>query len=57
MHVEEFRNRPKNSEISQFTDRNHWTHGTDADCKLIDGGVCAAWEKVVGEKQTRQGTP
>ena len=53
MHIEEYRNRPKNAEIYRFMDRYSWTLGADANQKLIGGGVCPAWEKVVGEKPTR----
>jgi hypothetical protein len=53
MHVEKFKDRPKNAEVYRFMDKFGWTLGADADWKLIDGGVCAAWEKVVGEKPIR----
>jgi hypothetical protein len=53
MHVEEYKDRPKNAEIYRFMDKYSWTLGAEAGWRLVDGGVCAAWEKVVGEKPTR----
>jgi hypothetical protein len=53
MHVEELKARPKNAEIHRFVDKYGWILGAERDWKLIDGGVCEAWEKVAGEKPTR----
>jgi len=53
MYIEEYKKRPKNAEVHGFMDRFRWTLGADAGWMLIDGGVCAAWEKAVGEKPTR----
>lgn len=53
MYVEEYKNRPKNQDIHRFMDKYRWPLGADRDWKLIDGGVCAAWEKVLREEPTR----
>jgi hypothetical protein len=53
MHIEEYKSRPKNDDIYRFMDKYRWSLGADRGWKLIDGGVCAAWEKVLAEKPTR----
>jgi uncharacterized protein (TIGR03067 family) len=53
MHIEEYKDRPKNVEIYRFMDKYRWTLGSGDGWNLIDGGVCAAWEKAVCEKPTR----
>jgi uncharacterized protein (TIGR03067 family) len=53
MYIEEYKDRPKNAEIYRFMDKYRWTLGSGDGWDLIDGGVCAAWEKVVREKPTR----
>jgi hypothetical protein len=53
MHVQKYRDRPTNADIYKFMDKFDWKLGADRDWKLIDGGVCEAWEKVIGEKPIR----
>jgi hypothetical protein len=55
--VQHYQDRPTNSEIHHFMDKFDWRLGGYSDCKLVDGGICAAWEKVVGEKPVRTFTP
>ena len=53
MHLQEYQNRPTNSGIYKFMDKYLWHLGSDKDWKVLDGGICAAWEKVIGEKPVR----
>jgi len=53
MHIQEYRDRPTNADIHRFMDKFGWKLGADSNRKLIDGGVCEAWEKVIGEKPIR----
>ena len=54
MHLEEFKERPRNADIYRFMDEHEWHLGAGADWKLIDGGVCKAWGEVIGEEPTRR---
>lgn len=53
MHVKKYRERPTNAEINAFMDEFGWAFRADEGWTLIDGGICEAWEKVVGEKTNR----
>lgn len=49
MYIKEYRERPTNAEIYAFVGEFRWAPGDQSD-RLIDGGICAVWEQVIGEK-------
>jgi hypothetical protein len=53
VHVQHYKDRPTTSDVNKFMDSFDWKMGPAGDWKLIDGGVCEAWEEVLGEKPTR----
>jgi hypothetical protein len=53
MHVQEYKDRPTTLDVNTFMDKFDWKLGAESDWRLIDGGVCEAWEKLLGEKPTR----
>jgi hypothetical protein len=53
MHVQEYKERPTTVDVNKFMDKFDWKFKAESDWKLIDGGVCEAWEKSLGEKPTR----
>jgi len=52
-HVQRYQERPTNADINAFMDEYRWTLGAGDGWMLIDGGICEAWEKVIGEKPNR----
>jgi hypothetical protein len=52
-YVEDYVNRPTNADLHKFMDKYEWKSSAHSGWRFIDGGVCAAWENVLGEKPVR----